>query len=517
MGIKVALEHRTSYTFDRLVEVYSARRAATAGAALPHADRGLLVAGRTGRPFRQLAAGRVRQLHGPPGVPDPARGLTITVGLIADLKIINPFDFFIEDYAEQIGFSYPKVLADDLDPYLRPVDEDDEGTGPGDLAEAWVKNFSVAPGTRTIDFLVALNRAVNADVGYSLRMEPGVQSPGFHVAHRHRIVPGLGVAARVDPAPDGAGRSLRLGLPGAADVRRRGTGRSVGADSGFHRSARLDRGVHPRRRLDRTGSHVRAVRRRGPHPALGDPAPRVRGADHRRDRTLRGDTGIQQCRHPGARGPARHAAVQRAVVGGDQRPRRTRRRAARRWRRSPHRRWRADLRVDRQSGRCRVDHRGGRPAQAATRLRAGGTVERGVGPDRSRAAQSGQVVPRRTVAALADRPAVASRRATAVARRVSAGRPLARTVRPGRRGTRGGPPGAGRDRRGTRPAGRPGASGLRGPAEPAGPRGAPARRRPRRRRKRPRRRHRACACGPAGAPRRRGHRTCGVRPAAAPP
>jgi transglutaminase-like putative cysteine protease len=52
-----------------------------------------------------------------------------------------------------------------------------------------VKNFSVAPGNRTIDFLVALNRAVNADVGYRVRMKPGVQTPDLTPAHRHRILP----------------------------------------------------------------------------------------------------------------------------------------------------------------------------------------------------------------------------------------------------------------------------------------------------------------------------------------
>src|SRR6476661_867047 len=183
MGIKVALEHRTSYTFDRLVEVHPhVVRLRPA----PHSRTPIEAYSLQVEPadhfinWQQDAFGNflARVVF-----PNRARTLTITVGLIADLKVINPFDFFIEDWAERwsgpAGFSYPKALAEDLKPYLRPVDENGEGSGPGDLVQAWVKNFSVAPGTRTIDFLVALNRAVNADVGYSLRMEPGVQTPDF--------------------------------------------------------------------------------------------------------------------------------------------------------------------------------------------------------------------------------------------------------------------------------------------------------------------------------------------------
>ncbi|HUE34934.1 MAG TPA: transglutaminase family protein [Mycobacterium sp.] len=182
MTIKVALEHRTSYTFDRLVQVY------------PHVVR-LRPAPHSRTPieayslriepadhfinWQQDAVGNflARLVF-----PNPTRQLTITVGLIADLKVINPFDFFIEDWAETWpsgGLTYPKPLAEDLEPYLRPVDEDDDGSGPGGLVQAWVRNFSVPDGTRTIDFLVALNRAINADVAYSVRMEPGFQTPDF--------------------------------------------------------------------------------------------------------------------------------------------------------------------------------------------------------------------------------------------------------------------------------------------------------------------------------------------------
>ena len=177
MGIKVALEHRTSYTFDRLVKVFPhVVRLRPA----PHSRTPIEAYSLQVEPadhfvnWQQDAFGNflARLVF-----PERTRNLTITVGLIADLKVINPFDFFIEDFAETWPYEYPKALLGDLKPYLRPVDEDGEGSGPGELTRDWVENFSVRPGTRTIDFLVALNGAINADVGYSLRMEPGVQTP----------------------------------------------------------------------------------------------------------------------------------------------------------------------------------------------------------------------------------------------------------------------------------------------------------------------------------------------------
>lgn len=179
MGIKVALEHRTSYNFDRLVEIHPhVVRLRPA----PHSRTPIEAYSLQVEPadhfvnWQQDAFGNylARLVF-----PTRARNLTITVGLIADMKVINPFDFFIEDYAEKFPFKYPKSLAEDLKPYLRPVDEGEEDSGPGDLAQSWVKNFDIEPGIRTIDFLVALNRAVNADVSYSVRMEPGVQTPDY--------------------------------------------------------------------------------------------------------------------------------------------------------------------------------------------------------------------------------------------------------------------------------------------------------------------------------------------------
>lgn len=183
MSIKVALEHRTSYTFDRLVSVFPhvVRLRPAPHSRTPIEAYSLRV--EPAEHFINWQQDAVGNFLARLVFPNPMRQLTITVGLIADLKVINPFDFFIEEWAETwppaSGSIYPKALAEDLKPYLRPVDEAEEGSGPGELARAWTRNFSVPDGTRTIDFLVALNRAINADVAYSLRMEPGVQAPDF--------------------------------------------------------------------------------------------------------------------------------------------------------------------------------------------------------------------------------------------------------------------------------------------------------------------------------------------------
>src|SRR5271154_2721516 len=182
MTIKVALEHRTSYTFDRPVRVFPhVVRLRPA----PHSRTAIEAYSLRVEPadhfvnWQQDAVGNfVYRLT----FPNPTSQLTITVGLIADLKVINPFDFFVGDWAgagPPAGSPSPGRWAEAQKPYLRPVDEKGAGSGPGELVQAWVSTFAMAPGTRTINFLVELNRRVNSDLGYSLRMEHGVQTPDF--------------------------------------------------------------------------------------------------------------------------------------------------------------------------------------------------------------------------------------------------------------------------------------------------------------------------------------------------
>jgi uncharacterized protein (DUF2126 family)/transglutaminase-like putative cysteine protease len=179
--VQVALEHSTTYRFDRAValgpHVIRLRPA-------PHCRTPIEAYSLTIKPTPHF----VNWQQDPFGnhlarvvFPDRVTQLSIRVDLVADLTVINPFDFFVEQYAERYPFDYAPGLIDDLDPYRRAVDEPGtaDGSGAGPLLREWLEGLHVDTerGLPIVQFLAAVNRRAAQTVAYSVRMEAGVQSP----------------------------------------------------------------------------------------------------------------------------------------------------------------------------------------------------------------------------------------------------------------------------------------------------------------------------------------------------
>ncbi|MDF0597146.1 DUF2126 domain-containing protein [Psychromarinibacter halotolerans] len=101
--------------------------------------------------------------------PDPVMEFKIEVDLTADMSVYNPFDFFVEESAEAYPFTYDEAIQDDLSIYLKP-----EPITPR------VKDFVASIDTKdinTVDLIVNLNTRLSKEIGYVIRMEPGVQAP----------------------------------------------------------------------------------------------------------------------------------------------------------------------------------------------------------------------------------------------------------------------------------------------------------------------------------------------------
>ncbi|MVM36021.1 transglutaminase [Spirosoma sp. HMF4905] len=95
--------------------------------------------------------------------------MSIEVEIIARLEPVNPFDFFLDTYAESFPFVYEDQLKKDLMPYLEVEEQ-------GPYLTQWLQQIDQTK-QNTIDFLIKLNKRVNQDIAYSIRMEPGVQTP----------------------------------------------------------------------------------------------------------------------------------------------------------------------------------------------------------------------------------------------------------------------------------------------------------------------------------------------------
>ena len=167
MTIRVAINHKTRYRYDRSV------------ALTPHVFR-LRPAVHSRTPIEAYSLKITPENHfinwqqDPFGnylarvvFPEKTRELSIEVDLIAEMTIINPFDFFVEEYAEHFPFEYDDQLKKELTPYLEVKEK-------GPLLHDWLSGVDRSE-KKIVDFLVEINQQLQQHIAYRIRMEAGVQ------------------------------------------------------------------------------------------------------------------------------------------------------------------------------------------------------------------------------------------------------------------------------------------------------------------------------------------------------
>jgi len=201
MAIHAALHHRTHYRYDRPValgpQVVRLRPA-------PHSRTRILSYSMRIEPqphFLNWQQDPQSNYLARVVFPEKTREFLVEVDLVAEMSVLNPFDFFLEPHAERFPFEYDPELDHALEPfqrkcrltpkflaYLAALRRELLGEKTrGNRKRREIEAEKTAPGKsaaggqvsrpRTIDFLVALNQRLRRDIKYLIRLEPGVQSP----------------------------------------------------------------------------------------------------------------------------------------------------------------------------------------------------------------------------------------------------------------------------------------------------------------------------------------------------
>jgi uncharacterized protein (DUF2126 family)/transglutaminase-like putative cysteine protease len=174
MSIHVALHHKTHYKYDGLVnlgpQVVRLRPA-------PHSRTRILSYSLRVLPekhFINWQQDPQSNYHARLVFPEKTREFCVEVDLVAEMAVLNPFDFFLEPDAQQFPFEYDSTLDHELAPFRITCSLTPKFDW---YLQTLKRELLGEKRPRTIDFLVAVNQKLWKDVKYMIRLEPGVQTP----------------------------------------------------------------------------------------------------------------------------------------------------------------------------------------------------------------------------------------------------------------------------------------------------------------------------------------------------
>jgi uncharacterized protein (DUF2126 family)/transglutaminase-like putative cysteine protease len=189
MSIHVALHHKTHYRYDRPAslgpQVVRLRPA-------PHSRTRILGYSLNIKPEKHF----INWQQDPQSnylarlvFPEPTREFLVEVDLVAEMAVLNPFDFFLEPDAERFPFEYDPALNHEFAPFQRKCwltpnfAKYLNAFRKEVLGQTWRRTklerleVPFEKKMRTNDFLVAVNQRLWKDIKYTIRLEPGVQTP----------------------------------------------------------------------------------------------------------------------------------------------------------------------------------------------------------------------------------------------------------------------------------------------------------------------------------------------------